>query len=500
MKQQINYSILLSPLLILVQFTCRKTSSLTLKPFTMKLVSTLKGNSLMALLTLVICAISFNRVNAQICSSPSTIIYGLTSAGGIYPITISTAVVGSAITPAYSGNAPSQANGLGYNSLNGKFYYFKRNANTSPQEFVSFDPATNTVTILASSPTSNTIHTGCVSANGLGFYTMDVNARLYYYSIALNTWTLITTKFYDNFGTDITNIITTQNSGDIAIDGYGNLWFLTSDNTNYGLYKITAPLPITGVASITAKQCIAPTATTPTGNSFAGFAFNSTGQIILATLSDNKLYRLENNLSLTFLGNLTVSGIGNDLTSCSFPLGVLPVSWQSFTAGLKDNHNVVLNWEVAQQVNNKGYSIEHSRDGVSWETIGFVAGSGNNAVAEQYSFIHTNPANGNHYYRIRQEDIDGQSVYSATVTITVSSNSPVAVWPNPARDAIHIHNESNNAASKAWVFDQQGRLMNESLLQPGDNTIRMNAMPTGTYVVRVQLANGNAYNQKLVKL
>ena len=462
----------------------------------MKLVSTLMSKSVIALLLTTICVINAGPLTAQICSNAGNTVYGLTANGAIQPITVSTAVVGAKITPAYTGNAPSQANGLGYNNLNGKFYYFKRNTNTSPQEFVSFNPATNAVSILASCPTSNTIHTGCVSANGLGFYTMDVNARLYYYNIALNTWTLITTKFFDQYGTNITNVITTQNSGDIAIDGLGNLWILTSGNSNYGLYKIPAPLPLLPVSSITATQYVAPTAVTPTNNSFQGIAFNPGGQIILAT-SDDKLYRLESNLSMTLLGTLTVSGIGNDLTSCSFPLSILPVVWDNFTAELKDNHHALLSWTVSLQADNKGYTIEHSTDGVNWTAIGFVS----NAATGRYSFVAVNPVNGVHYYRIRQEDLNGKATYSDTKTVAVKTSNPIAVWPNPTTDAVHIQGDNANTGrmSRAWLFDQSGRVLTESRLQPGLNTIAMRSLPSGAYTIRVQLGNGEIYNQKLIK-
>ena len=466
----------------------------------MKLVSTLMSKSVIALLGLTICVITCCPLAAQICSNAGNTVYGITADGEIRPVTISTAVVGSKITPAYTGNAPDQSNGLGYNNLNGKFYFFKRNANSSRQEFVSFDPATNAVTVLASAPTSNTIHTGCASADGLGFYAMDVKARLYYYSVTTNSWKLIATKFFDQYGTNFTSVITDQSSGDIAIDGNGNLWILTSNSSNYGLYKVSAPLPILPASSLNATRVVAPTTTTPTGNSFLGIAFNPGGQIILGT-GDDKLYRLENNLSLTFLGNLTVSGIANDLTSCSFPLAVLPVVWESFTAELNNKHNALLGWSVSLQTDNKGYYIEHSRDGMTWEDIGFVHNTGDNTATEKHSFIHVNPANGLHYYRIRQADINGKTSYSATKTVTIKTNSPIAVWPNPTTDAVHIQSENTHTGtmSRAWLFDQSGRILLESPLQPGLNTIAMRSLPSGTYMIRVQAGNGETYNQKLVK-
>src|SRR5580693_1453624 len=137
---------------------------------------------------------------AQICLDPVNTVYGMTNAGVIYPINVNTGSVGAAINPAYTGNAASSSNAIGYNSSNGNFYYFKRNYGASPQEFVSFSPATNTYTILASSPVTGNVNSGCVTTDGSGYYCIDQNANLAYYNIAANTWTIITSSFVDNLG------------------------------------------------------------------------------------------------------------------------------------------------------------------------------------------------------------------------------------------------------------------------------------------------------------
>ena len=441
------------------------------------------------------CLLALQRASAQVCSSPSTVIYGLTSTGQIRPITVSTAAVGAAITPSYSGNSPSSCNGLGYNPVNGKFYYFKRNPDGSNQEFVSFNPATNTVSILTDCPTTNTIRTGCVSFSGDGYYTLDAAARLFYYKISNDTWTLITSTFYNQSGTNITSTLSSLNSGDIAIDGLANLWILCADNSHYGLYKVSAPLPVTAVASLTATQKIAPTTATPTGNSFAGIAFNPTGQIFLGTYSDNKLYRLENNLTLTLLGTFSVSNIGNDLTSCSFPVTVLANSQQTFTAELNSGHQVVLTWTNTVQNNNKAYYIEHSLDQAHWDKIGVVQHDAN-VVTEKYAFTHSNPVNGNHYYRIRQVEVNGEITYSAIRLVTITTNGDVAVWPNPAKDIVYI---SSNNASTARLFDQYGRSVYTGAIQPGVNVVNMRSLPSGTYFVRMQSSNGQAQTRQLIK-
>src|SRR5580658_599105 len=148
--------------------------------------------------------ILMNCASAQVCSSPSTTIYGLTAAGVIYPITVATAHVGTALNTADAG--ANQSNGIGYNNVNGKFYYF----NSVPDEtnqFVSYSPTTNTYATLATFPSTNHVPTGTVNFNGTGYYCSDINGILYYYNIALNTWTTITSKIVDQSGTNVSTTV-----------------------------------------------------------------------------------------------------------------------------------------------------------------------------------------------------------------------------------------------------------------------------------------------------
>jgi hypothetical protein len=436
---------------------------------------------------------------AQICANPATTIYGLSSNGGIYPITISNANVSSALTQnSTSGNSPSASNGLGYNPINGRFYYFRRNpGSSSPQEFVEFDPGTATVTVKASIPTSKNVHTGCVNSNGTGFYALDVDGILYYYSIYTNVWTTITSLLREANNNNVSNIIKNRTSGDIAIDGNGNLWILCSSNTQYGLYKLYAPLPITAQTDLVVVQHLNPNTSTPNGSAFAGICFNPTGQILLST-TDDKLYRMENNLSLTTLGTFNISGVGNDLTSCAFPLGVLPVKWENFTASLSNGSNVLLSWTVSSELSKPVYYIEHNEDGKEWQTIGMKESIAELGMIDIQTFTHFHPGNGSHHYRIRQNSVTGSPIYSDIRTVVVKDNQPIAIWPNPARNSLSIQIANGSKAASALLFDLSGKLVKEISLQSGITMVDVNSLKPGLYVTRITLSNGDTRTERVV--
>jgi hypothetical protein len=473
----------------------------------MKQNSTLSGNrffthALTGIFFLVLVKLSSAQVTLTL-GNPATTIYGLTSNGQIYEIKSTNGTITRTIKDGtYAGNSPSSSNGLAYNSINGKFYYFKRNFSSGSQEFVSFAPISNTVTILATSTISADTHTGCISFDGKGYYTFDTQGNLNFYNILLNTWTKITSNVVDQNNNNVTTIIQNQSAGDMAIDGYGNIFFVTSSNTNYGLYKIPAPMPTMAVAKLTVNRVIAPTATTPTGNSFAGIAFNSNGQIFMGTRGDDRLYLLQNTSTLTYVGNFTNSDAGNDLTSLNFPLiSVLPVKWISFNASAKDNDHINLDWKV-MELQNKGFYVQHSEDGSKWEDIGFIKSRNIPETEENYSFSYLTALSGKQYYRIKQVDIDGKESYSVVRILNFTeSNSSLAIWPNPARNMINIANDGDKDGSiaKTQLFNLSGKLSMEKQLQKGLNSIDISSLAPGAYIVKTNTNKGDSFTQKIIK-
>src|SRR5687767_5218545 len=86
--------------------------------------------------------LSISYASAQLCTNSGTTLFGLTGTGAVHQITAATGVTGARINNVIG--TPSQANGLGFNPLNNRLYYFRRNIQTPPQEFVTYNPVTGT--------------------------------------------------------------------------------------------------------------------------------------------------------------------------------------------------------------------------------------------------------------------------------------------------------------------------------------------------------------------
>jgi len=450
--------------------------------------------------------------NAQICQHPLDSVYSMNTGGVIYPLNVNNALTGTAI-PASSATGTASSNGLGFSILDGKFYYFNKvgtGAAPSPQ-FVSYDPVTTTLTTLPSPPatitSSQKIRTGCVNNLGSGYYTINpifnpTTPALYYYNIATLTWTTITSSFVNPSSVSLNSTFNSLNSGDMAFDGAGNLWVLLSNTTNYALYKIAAPVPTTAVASVTATQIIGLTPVPTAGIAITGIAFNSAGTMFLTTgAGSDLLYKLVSvSAGLTLVGSIT-AGAGGDLTSCSAPLSVLPVSALSNFAAVLHNNGVELSWEGREDESIAGYDVEYSKDGEHWTSIGSVEKKySSQATTNLYSFVQPQYAPDNNFYRIVQKSIDGKQIVSAVRLVNARNTHMIAIGPNPAKDILYINNTGDTNKYLARIFDRSGRMVYTTSIDQMQQSINISRLQKGNYILKLSSAvNNGTFSYQFIK-
>ena len=421
----------------------------------------------------ILLLVVMQQTHAQICMDPANVVYGLTNTGTLHPITVSTGAVGAQMNP-LSGNAPVASNGVGYSPLNGKFYYFKRMPGSAPQEFVSFDPATNLYAFLATCPTTNYVYVGGINRLGTGYYCWDSNATLFYYNIASNTWTTITNSMTDEYGVDVSAIVRAHGSGDLAIDGMGNLIMLPSSNSRFAVYRMNAPLPTTPVANIVVTRLM-PLTNPPA--KFGGIALNATGEIFLnATSPTNGMYRLNQDFTLTFLS--TVAAAMGDLTSCNFPFGVLAEGIKDFRAQLLSNGHVRLIWANPHQA--YLFTVEHSSDGRNWKKITAIEG-----ITLTLQYIHA-PLPGNNYYRVYTTGVEQSKEYSEIKKINVASDN-IIFFTNAVSQHLVVYNNADHFENKQlFITDVSGHQLIAVWLQHGKNGIDLSHLKRGCYFATLQ--------------
>ncbi|HMQ46343.1 MAG TPA: T9SS type A sorting domain-containing protein [Saprospiraceae bacterium] len=162
----------------------------------------------------------------------------------------------------------------------------------------------------------------------------------------------------------------------------------------------------------------------------------------------------------------------------------LPITLLSFQAQPQKT-NTHLTWRTASETNNDRFEVEHSRNGVSFEAIGTLAGQGTTTEPHDYAFTHERPGHGTHYYRLRQVDFDGRFSYSDIVSVDIDNHEGlknVILWPNPTTGIVQLDIKLDEGVSYA-VSDALGRMLIQGqLVTP---YIDLSALPDGTYTMHL---------------
>jgi predicted RNA-binding protein with TRAM domain len=200
--------------------------------------------------------------------------------------------------------------------------------------------------------------------------------------------------------------------------------------------------------------------------------------------------------------NSAGSGVASSTVQGTPVVPPLPVSLLSFS-GYKDGFRNQLRWLTASEVNNSGFEVQRSADGINYQSIGFVnslAIGGNSQTQLKYNFTDANPNGLKQYYRLKQFDIDGRSTLSNILLI--QGEKPVAfeiasVYPNPSRGQVTVLlNAPENKAVTIRLIDLAGRTLQTKQINAlaGNNSIPFDIsnMAKGQYLISV--------GEKLVKI
>jgi hypothetical protein len=187
---------------------------------------------------------------------------------------------------------------------------------------------------------------------------------------------------------------------------------------------------------------------------------------------------------------------------CSIASFASPDKWESFTAVVVNERNVLLKWEASSEINSPVFQVEHSIDGVEWIVIYTLQLNSDLGSLAKGSFTHVNPGPGTHQYRVRQIGVTGRPSFSDINVVTIKKSNNLVMWPIPAKDVINVQSEldnNSNTATYAKLFNHAGNLVKQFELKPGTNTIDVSSLKPDLYIIQTQLPGGEMHNQKIIK-
>ena len=181
--------------------------------------------------------------------------------------------------------------------------------------------------------------------------------------------------------------------------------------------------------------------------------------------------------------------------------GALPVELLTFT-GRKVTEETLLEWQTATEINNDYFDIEWSTDGLEFSKIGQVKGTGTTDEVQSYDFLHTTPANGINYYRLKQVDFDRIYEYSDVLNIkyriSPEPNSgqvkiQYLIYPNPTSNQITIKT-TEEMNTVAMIYNQSGQLVKQFTIQANRTQQDISELAGGSYVLKI----GNLTKQLVI--
>ena len=198
-----------------------------------------------------------------------------------------------------------------------------------------------------------------------------------------------------------------------------------------------------------------------------------------------------------FVGNIEDAppGFDEEITMTLGPLTVTLLDFHVF----KQNKNAILQWKTATEMNNRGFEIQRSIDGINFMKIGWMNGAGNSNSQQNYFFIDSSPVAGKNFYRLKQIDFNGELEFSQVRIVDFSETRMFTIYPNPAKSNLTIATMNNNIA-QIRIVDALGRIV-YSIQNIRSNLISvpLSHLSSGCYIAEVTSTDERKFIQKFIK-
>jgi hypothetical protein len=173
----------------------------------------------------------------------------------------------------------------------------------------------------------------------------------------------------------------------------------------------------------------------------------------------------------------------------------LPIQLSEFKGLCKGDSRELL-WKTASETNNDYFTIESSKNGLDWNFVAKVPGSGNSNMEKSYSFSDLT-SESVLYYRLTQTDFNGQFKTFDPIVVNCADikDKSISIFPNPFQSLISVSllniSDENITVN---IYDMFGKLIEKSTyrISNGFNnmiTLDMGDLPAGVYYLEVKATN-----------
>lgn len=173
----------------------------------------------------------------------------------------------------------------------------------------------------------------------------------------------------------------------------------------------------------------------------------------------------------------------------------LPIELSRFEVKNIDN-TAHLAWQTASEANSKGFEVEYSKDLGKWETLGFVESRYPDGGA--YTFKSDLLPAGNHYFRLRQIDLDDEFSYTDVKLLQIGAGVKLQVTPNPNKGFVRLEGIDPESIQRVELYNYVLQKVAEFEWN-GQSGFELPAdLPSGVYRLRVSSAGEDIWRNVLL--
>ncbi len=182
---------------------------------------------------------------------------------------------------------------------------------------------------------------------------------------------------------------------------------------------------------------------------------------------------------------------------------VLPVNLTEFTTDNIDDQSIVLNWHTASEKNTYLFEVQHSMDGIQFETIKSIPSKGNSGG--NYNFIDQDISVGFNFYRLKIIDYDNSIYYSPIRVERIKNIDEIfQFYPIPTQNnelfTVEWYPTDGREKVRMNLMNIAGSQCASYVINNGINHFNFSDLKAGVYYISIEDYNFNRTVKKIVIL
>ena len=174
-----------------------------------------------------------------------------------------------------------------------------------------------------------------------------------------------------------------------------------------------------------------------------------------------------------------------------------------FFNAMKNGREVALNWITDTEYKNDSFVVEHSLDGLSFESLAEIESREDVDAQRMYNEVDPRPALGVNFYRLKQIYKDGSFRYSGIKKIIFDIDlESFSLFPNPASDQVFINLEKyQGMEADIQIFNALGQqVLQEQIDEITEHAIRFDVSKyyNGIYTISIKVKDRKRLTKQFV--